>query len=48
MSLTSFLADESLGAWADDVADLPTARTFTASIPCLDSLPRFYSLDSLP
>lgn len=28
MSLTSFLADESLGAWADDVADLPTARTY--------------------
>ena len=26
MSLTAFLADESLGAWADDVADLPTAR----------------------
>lgn len=28
MSLNEFLANDEFGSWADDVADLPTARTF--------------------
>jgi hypothetical protein len=28
MSLNAFMADQSLGAWADEVADLPVACKF--------------------
>jgi hypothetical protein len=28
MSLSAFMADQSLGAWADEVADLPVACMF--------------------